>query len=439
MYHVSRSSYDAALGAFDSVSQGTYTRVCELAKGGMGTVDLAVRSEGTFRRLYAIKRLRESYREDPEFRAMFLDEARIAGFIRHPHVVSVLDVGEDAQGPFLVLDYVDGISAADLVKRVAERGLVMPMSVALRIAIDAAEGLHAAHELHDPETRQPLNLVHRDVSPQNILLGFDGSARVTDFGVAKALGRVTRTSTGVLKGKMGYMAPEVLRFEEPDLRSDLFSLGVVLIELLIGRRLYRNTEGMDGARRVLNEPPPDLGELREDAPPELVELMFQMLAKSRDHRPQSARDVARRLESVLADVHAEGAPELSDYIAELFEDRREESAERVRLAHAAAEERTSPRARPRALVGVLAAVVIVCAIVLGVALTRDEPPQPSTPEENLPDPVMELGPLTIENVPVEADPADETAETDPPAPEPRMRARMRETTQSSDTPMWGWQ
>lgn len=426
-------------GAFDSMSHGTYTRVCELAKGGMGTVDLAVRREGTFRRLYAIKRLRESYREDPEFRAMFLDEARIAGFIRHPHVVSVLDVGEDADGPFLVLDYVDGISAADLVRRVSERDLVMPLSVALRIAIDSAEGLHAAHELLDPETGKPLNLVHRDVSPQNILLGFDGSARVTDFGVAKALGRVTRTSTGVLKGKMGYMSPEVLRFEEADLRSDLFSLGVVIVELLIGRRLYRNVDGMDGARRVLNEPPPDLGELRDDAPAELVELMFQLLAKSREHRPSSAREVARRLEGVLADAQAEGAPavELSDYIDELFEDRREESAERIRLAHAVADARPTKPKRALGL-GVLAAVMIVCAIVLGVVLTADEPETEAEapPLDNVPDPVLQLGEATIENVDDEPEP--ETMEA---SMRPRMRPSMRASSMapSGDTPMWGWQ
>lgn len=433
------------LSAFNSVTKSTYVRVCELAKGGMGTVELAVRREGTFRRLYAIKRLRESYREDPEFRAMFLDEARIAGFIRHPHVVSVLDVGEDDAGPFLVLDYVDGISAGDLVKRVSQRGLMMPMSVALRIAIDSAEGLHAAHELRDPETNERLNLVHRDVSPQNILLGFDGSARVTDFGVAKALGRLTRTSTGVLKGKIGYMAPEVLRFEEPDLRSDLFSLGVVLVELLIAKRLYRNKDGMDGARRVLNEPPPDLGELRDDAPAELVELMFQLLAKSREHRPKSAREVARRLESVLADVHAEGTPavELSDYIDELFADRREESAERVRMAHAVADARPEKAPTRKLGLGVFAAVVLLCVIVLGVALTQDDPePQATVPLDNVPEPVMELGEATIEDVAeVTPQPEPEPVMEQAAVMRPRKRPRtsMTKMNSMSGTPMWGWQ
>ena len=296
----------------------------------MGTVDLALRSEGSFHRLYAVKRLRESYREDESFLEMFFDEARIAGFLRHPHIVSVIDVGTDADGPYLVMDFVDGTSVSGLLRKVSQRNRSVPLSVALRLIMQAAEGLHAAHELRDPDGR-PLQLVHRDVSPQNILLGYDGYARVTDFGIAKALGRSTQTATGVLKGKFGYMSPEMLRFEEPDRRSDVFSLGVVLFELLAGARLYENREGTDGMRRILNEPPPDLGEERDDAPPELVSLLFRMLAKSADHRPATALEVARELEAILTDLERTDAPrvEVDEYLSTLFEQERKESAERI--------------------------------------------------------------------------------------------------------------
>ncbi|MEO0324686.1 MAG: serine/threonine-protein kinase, partial [Myxococcota bacterium] len=276
---------------------GSYTRVCELASGGMGRVDLAVRRDGSFQRLFAVKRLHESFRDDAEFRSMFLDEARIAGLLRHPNVVSVVDVGEDAQGPFLVLDFVAGVSLGDLIRECQERGQLVPWTVALRIALQTAEGLHAAHELRDPETGMHLHLVHRDVSPQNVLLSYDGTAHVTDFGIAKALGRRTKTTTGVLKGKLGYLAPEVLRYEEPDRRSDLFSLGVVLFELLAGRRLYKSSHRVAGAWRVLNEPAPDLGEEREDAPASLVALLFRLLAKDPAYRPATAREVARELDA----------------------------------------------------------------------------------------------------------------------------------------------
>jgi serine/threonine protein kinase len=260
---------------------------------------------------------------------MFVEEARLAGMIRHPNVVSVLDVGEDTSGPFLVMDYVEGVPSYALIQHASKRGEPIPLQVCLRIIMEAAEGLHAAHELRN-EQGDALGLVHRDVSPQNLLVGFDGVTRVTDFGVAKAFGRTTRTATGVLKGKFGYMAPEQLRFEEPDRRSDLFSLGIVLYELVVGTRLYKNRDGTDGIRRILHEPPPDLGEHREDVPPELVALVFAMLAKEPDHRPPDLRTVARRLEAILSDLVAEeGRVEVGSYLNDVFAERRHQWQEHV--------------------------------------------------------------------------------------------------------------
>jgi tRNA A-37 threonylcarbamoyl transferase component Bud32 len=268
----------------------------------MGRVDLSSRREGTFERLYAVKHLHAHVREDAEMRAMFLDEARIAGLLRHPNVVSVVDVGEDDEGPFLVMDYVEGVPLTSLVKRALETETQLPIEVALRIAIDVARGLAAAHDLCDSDGA-PLHLVHRDVSPHNVLVGFDGIARVTDFGIAKVLGRQSaQTSTGILKGKLGYMSPEQLRFHAPDRRSDLFSLGVVLYELLAGRRLYRGSEGESAALRILEEPPPDLADARDDAPPALVGLLFALLAKDPADRPRDAHAVEHALEEVLADL-----------------------------------------------------------------------------------------------------------------------------------------
>ena len=198
------------------------------------------------------------------------------------------------------------------------------MQVAVRICMDAAQGLHAAHEVR-AEDGTVLRLVHRDVSPQNILIGFDGTVRVTDFGIAKALGNTSRTSAGVLKGNMGYLAPEQLRFEEPDRRSDFFSLGVTLYELLSGLRLYPNKTGFDGTRRILTEPPPDIGEVRSDVPPELCELLFEMLAKDRESRPATAVEIASRLEMILALLIAEeGSVTVGDYMTQHFEANRQE-------------------------------------------------------------------------------------------------------------------
>lgn len=284
----------------------------------MGYVELVFRREGRFLRWCARKRLHEQYRTDPTFRSMFMDEARLAGLVRHPNAVGVLDVGVDDDGPFLIMDFVEGVSLSRLIADAVGDGRSIPMQVAVRICMDAAQGLHAAHEVR-AEDGTVLRLVHRDVSPQNILIGFDGTVRVTDFGIAKALGNSSRTSAGVLKGNMGYLAPEQLRFEEPDRRSDFFSLGVTLYELLSGRRLYPNKTGFDGTRRILTEPPPDIGEVRNDVPPELCELLFEMLAKERDSRPATAAEIASRLEGILAVLIAEeGSVTVSDYMSQHF-------------------------------------------------------------------------------------------------------------------------
>ncbi|MEP6655478.1 MAG: protein kinase [Myxococcales bacterium] len=296
----------------------SYTRVTTIAQGGMGYVELVFRREGRFLRWCARKRLHEQYRSDPTFRSMFMDEARLAGLVRHPNAVGVLDVGVDDDGPFLIMDFVEGVSLSRLIADAVGAGRSIPMQVAVRICMDAARGLHAAHEVR-AEDGTVLRLVHRDVSPQNILVGFDGTVRVTDFGIAKALGNSSRTSAGVLKGNMGYLAPEQLRFEEPDRRSDFFSLGVTLYELLSGRRLYPNKTGFDGTRRILTEPPPDIGEVRNDVPPELCELLFEMLAKERDSRPATAAEIASRLEGILAVLIAEeGSVTVSDYMSQHF-------------------------------------------------------------------------------------------------------------------------
>jgi serine/threonine-protein kinase len=367
----------------------------------MGRVDVVVRRDGPFARLFAQKRLRPHLVDDEAVRRMFLDEGRIAGLVRHPNVVSVLDVGEDDAGPYLVMDFVEGVSLAELVARVAARGERVPIAVALRVALQVAEGLHAVHELRGADG-ELLQLVHRDVSPQNVLLGFDGIARVTDFGIAKALGRATRTTTGVLKGKMGYLAPERLRFEEPDRRADLFSFGVVLFELLAGRRLYDSSDDVDGPRRILHEPPPDLADERDDAPPELVELLFELLAKDPCARPADAGLVAARLEQMLASAVAlDGPSDVGPYVARLFAPEWAALRERLSqaLPRAAGEEVRARRARrrPNWLVpGALAAgSALVAVLAIGAAPHsrggEARPAAPSPPQ--MPPPAAEAAML----------------------------------------------
>ena len=411
----------------------------------MGVVTLASRDHGHFVRLYALKRLHPSLQEEAAVRGMFLDEARIAGLIRHPNVVSVVDVGEDEDGPYLVMDYVEGVTLSELLHRLLSRGARLPLSTALEVVRQIAAGLHAAHQLADP-SGQSMGVIHRDISPQNILLGYDGYARLTDFGIAKAVGRQAKTRTGVLKGKMGYLAPEALRFEEPDRRSDLFSLGVVLFECLTMRRLHGSDDPLHTARAVLNEPPPDLGEEVEDAPDELVELMFALLAKSRQHRPPTAGAVEATLRKILADVTLDvPAVPLATLLEDHFHEDRLARVRAIESAQAAKVARDARKSRRMALAIAAVAACLGASSWLGYQLSgrSDLDARPMThrlsPVESQPTSALQSsGSLPPDESPDDA--ADLGAPDAGPAPSPRMRRRSRRRRPAPpSTPMWEWQ
>ncbi len=410
-----------------------YREVMEIARGGMGSVSLVVRDHGHFERLHARKRLHESSRDDEAMRAMFLDEARIAGLIRHPNVVSVTDVGEDDEGPYLVMDYVDGVSLSRFIQRIREEGREMPLATALEIVRQVAAGLQAAHELTDPGGEQ-LQVIHRDVSPQNVLLGFDGYARLTDFGIAKALGRSSKTQTGMLKGKFGYMAPEVLRFEDPLPQSDLFSLGVVLYESLTCERLYPSSKGPAAARAILNDPPPDIAEAVGDAPDALVELVFSLLAKDPKHRPASAGEVEATLRRILGEVTEDvPPPPLSRLLEDLCGDERRERAAAIEAARRATPARAT---RGPWLVGAAAAVALLGAGVAFAVMDRAPEPAPVAPP-----PIATRPEVSEEPEPLEE--PDLGVAEEPPAEPATMRRRRRPrrggAMREAIAPMWEWQ
>ena len=452
------------------LSTSSLRTIAVLAEGGMGRVELALHADGAFQRLYAVKRLRPVLRDDTGLRAMFVDEACLAGLVRHPNVVSVLDVGEDSDGPYLVMEYVEGISAATLLRWASTEHKLLPVSLCIEVVRQAAEGLHAAHETLDAQG-QPLELVHRDVSPQNLLLGYDGVVRVTDFGIAKALGRGgSRTSTGILKGKVGYMSPEQLRFERLDRRSDLFSLGVVLYELLSGTRLYRDEDDTSAARRILHEPPPDIDERRRDVHPGVVELLFSLMAKDPERRPATARDIARRLEAVSMELVALGeeAFKLEDYLEQHFGERRslarqerDAGVQRL-LAIADVEAGADGRRRRRVAIWIAAGA---CALSVGVAAAlglvstpsaphdrrrapevASAPPAPRAAEAVAEDAAALPAPLTADNAAIEPSvgPSVERAASRPARSTRRARrARHGATAPEGATarrrPTWDWQ
>jgi serine/threonine-protein kinase len=285
-------------GPVESRVVDRYVLYGEIASGGMASVHLGrLMGPVGFSRTVAIKRLHPSYARDPEFVSMFLDEARLAARIRHPNVVPTLDVVATHGELFLVMEYVQGESVASLVKAVQRTQTRVPTRIALSILAGTLQGLHAAHEARD-EQGMSLGLVHRDVSPQNIIVGVDGMARVFDFGVAKAAGRAQNTREGVLKGKLAYMAPEQINLLPIDRAADVYAASIVLWELLTGARLFRaDSEGELLALRLARQVQPP-SSVVPDLPAELDAVVMRGLAKEREGRFPTAREMALALDRV---------------------------------------------------------------------------------------------------------------------------------------------
>jgi serine/threonine protein kinase len=275
---------------------GRYVLFDELARGGMATVHLGrLRGAAGFSKTVAIKKMHANVAGDPRFLAMFLDEARLASRIQHPNVVPVFDVIAERDEAYLVMEYVDGESLSTLRRTLSRRGERIPVPIAAHIVCNALYGLHAAHEATN-EQGEPLKLVHRDISPQNILVGVDGVARVLDFGIAKAVGRVQETESGEVKGKIAYMAPEQIKGEPLDRRADIFSTGVVLWELLAGQRLFGGKTSAESMYRVLEAIIPPLSDFLEDLPQALVDAVARATSKRPEDRFGSALEFAAELE-----------------------------------------------------------------------------------------------------------------------------------------------
>ncbi|MBI5538203.1 MAG: serine/threonine protein kinase [Deltaproteobacteria bacterium] len=321
----------------------------KLAAGGMATVYIGYLRGGLgFRQVVAIKRPHRHLLEDPAFRHTFVSEAHLASKLHHTNVVDVRDVDLSSDSVDLVMDYVEGASLSRLLEACRRRGATMPPAVALRIMVDACMGLHAAHEATD-ELGTPLGLVHRDVSPQNILVGIDGVTRVTDFGIAKCMhsGDVT-TQAGTLKGKLGYMAPEYLSKQRYDRRADIFALGVVLWESLTMQRLFTGRRQIDTVRNILEAPTPRLDELGQPLGKRIDEVLEHVLHKDPEARFERANAVASALESVSIEcglnlTHRGVADFLREMAGEDLDARRAELRERLSSRASVVPEEPSPR------------------------------------------------------------------------------------------------
>jgi hypothetical protein len=275
-----------------------------IATGGMATVHLGrVVGDAGFGRVVAVKRLHPQFVGDPEFASMFVDEARLASRILHANVPPMLDVVAEGRELLLIMEYVHGESLARLLTESRAAKAPVPPAIAVSILSDVLHGLHAAHEATSPDGA-PLHLVHRDVSPQNVLVGTDGIGRIVDFGVAKALGRSQMTRDGAVKGKLAYMAPEQLSGRSLDRRADVYSAGVVLWETLTGTRLFQGDSEGELLGKVLEAVVVPPSRLDSNVPTSLDEVTMRALARNPEVRYATADEMARALEATGARASA---------------------------------------------------------------------------------------------------------------------------------------
>ncbi len=298
---------------------GRYTLVTRLATGGMAEVFLATQAGvGGFERQVVLKRILPSRADDPDFVKMFLDEARMASHLAHPNVVQVFDAGEADGTYFIAMEYLRGKDLAAVLKRCEETKQLPPPELTARVLADAARGLHYAHTRTDADG-QPMHIVHRDVSPANLFLTFDGATRVLDFGIATAARRTSKTDAGLVKGKFSYMSPEQLEGQPLDGRSDLFALGVVGWELCTAKRLFHRPSDAEVLRAVLECKVPRPSSVTPSCPAGLEAVVLKALSPAPAGRYDDCEAFARALDAFLDEARLPQSPSrLGGWLKQLF-------------------------------------------------------------------------------------------------------------------------
>jgi serine/threonine-protein kinase len=419
---------------------GRYRIVSQLGQGGTADVLLAV-ADGPagFQKLVVLKVLRKSLGREPELRAMFLGEARLAARLHHPNIVQTNEIIEHDGMPALVMEYLEGQPLSQVIVRGRAAGFTLPMQ--LVVLADALHGLHAAHELADTDGT-PLGLVHRDVSPHNLFVTVEGQVKVLDFGIAKVERSIVETEVGTIKGKLRYMAPEQIAGEKVDRRADLYAAGVILWEALVGERMWKGCLEAEIKTRVRAGDLQMPLAVRADVPPALDRICRRALALAPADRHPTALALAEEIEAALAGLGgAPGRREIGATVARLFDDVRAETRVAIERSVArlsspgiarvtstsemivagevadAGEGAAAPDAGParrRSLLLVAAVAVVVVAIAALVAFRSSAPAGPAKAGVNAPAPADDPRPTPVGSAPV-APPSAAPAGPPPPA------------------------
>ena len=298
---------------------GKYEIITRLSVGGMAELFLAfLPGPGGFKKFVALKQILPDVKADDSFVKMFLDEARITAAFNNANIGQVFDLGEEGQELYLAMEFIAGQNLEQVTKRAAKRELAIPVGFAARVVRDSCLGLHYAHHFTDP-TGQPMAVVHRDVSPKNVMITWTGQVKVIDFGIAKARGRLNRTQIGVVKGTSGYMSPEQVKNEPLDGRTDLFAAAVMLHELLAGERLFAAPTDAAMMLKIVEGEVSVPSEVNPYVSPALSDVVLKGLSKRREQRFATGREMARAIEQACPDLFED--EQLAEFMGQLFEDK----------------------------------------------------------------------------------------------------------------------
>jgi serine/threonine protein kinase len=324
----------------DARDFGSYQLIAKLATGGMAEIFLARPTGSTSRDVLVLKRILPHLAEDDHFVTMFRDEADLASKVSHKNICRVQALGEYAGTWFIAMEYLHGVPLSRMMTRLSRIGKMLDVRIVAGIIVQACEGLHAAHEARGPDA-QPLGLVHRDVSPPNIMVCGDGAVKLLDFGIAKARGANSRTRTGTVKGKNAYMSPEQILGKELDRRSDVFALAVVMYEMLAIRRLFHRDSDFLTFKAITEEPIPDIRERRPELPPGMRAALLQAMARDVNGRFDTAQAFGNALRNAVATLGGPASP--ADLARLLVTDFGDEMAARDEILKAADEPAPPPR------------------------------------------------------------------------------------------------